>query len=318
MSGDRQWVWDPYRNAYYYIDHVNRRFIYEDGRTIEADQQAPRTPGTTPSLNSGGNTATSASTRSPEYPHQPGASANLIPRRSFQQRERGWFRLFRVLMWRPSEQPEPRSSAATAYLSNVQDENRIISGVGRYVVIEEPIPGRDYFLVLPIVNYGRQGVARDGVKKREHGIVYTGDLEDPPKPDPSERPGRSDGGRGMVPNAIRVQPSDPTEALHAMSRINYGEPMRIPVSARVHDVGFVHRESRGFLNDQFQHVQRAQEQEKFRTLVLQYRTEYQKREEKGQQKDAILQYLIATYRRDHPELTWEQAWEMVKRLLGLP
>lgn len=90
-----------------------------------------------------------------------------------------------------------------------------------------------------IMTYGGLGVAKKGVQKCEHAIIYSG--KQAPEPEPKERAKR--GELGLLPRAIRVAVNDGMEKLDSMSRLDFGEVYTIPHSARVRGIGMVHKKS---------------------------------------------------------------------------
>ena len=100
------------------------------------------------------------------------------------------------------------------------------------------------------MTYGNQGVAKLGVKKSEHGIVYMGKRE--PPLGHGESPER--GEAGMVPTAIRVDPDYTGARLHPMSRINYAKVYTIEHNVKVRSVGTVGPTFLGPLVNQFENV----------------------------------------------------------------
>ena len=77
-------------------------------------------------------------------------------------------RVFKIL-W-----AEPAGPSATVITRNTFDNvmgERVHAKVRWFVVIRE---GSHYCCALPIFTYGGQGVAKRGVVKSEHGIIYTG------------------------------------------------------------------------------------------------------------------------------------------------
>lgn len=89
------------------------------------------------------------------------------------------------------------------------------------------------------MSYGNAGVAKQGVNKADHGIVYIGQAA--PVPQPGELPQR--GETGMVPIAIRIVPDDATERLFPSSRIHYGKISTIEHNVKARSVGMVHESS---------------------------------------------------------------------------
>ncbi|PPJ53030.1 hypothetical protein CBER1_11429 [Cercospora berteroae] len=311
-------LWDAANGAYYYHDHMNREYVYENGRRVAWPPQQPRTTPVNTPLNTGGPAAASVSPTSQAQQAYLISAAGASPpphnddrARKFQPRHRDWFKKYRVLMWRPVEEA---SSADTTLLSNFRDGDDTISGVGKYVVVEEPSANRGHVVTLPISTYGRRGVAADDVVKQEHGVIHT--SVSPPVIGPSELPTRGEGGIGMVPNPVRVVAHSPADSLHAKSRIHYGQPTRIPVTAWVYDFGTVHENSTGHVWGQYQYVTRIKEQAINRAReASQYQTEYRRLRTQGELDPAVLQYLTKMYQRSHPGLTWEEAWAAVRSLL---
>ncbi|KAI5362492.1 hypothetical protein Slin15195_G061490 [Septoria linicola] len=134
----------------------------------------------------------------------------------------------------------------------------LIRGVLRYVIIDDPAEGEDFVWALPITSYGGKGVQKKGIIKREHSVVYTTTTRGPPTQTQEELPDR--GEKGMLPNAIEVTPHLPSEKLHIMSRINYGEPTRIAIGTSAHEVGAVHRDSVGWFVNQYKLVREQRRQ----------------------------------------------------------
>lgn len=102
----------------------------------------------------------------------------------------------------------------------------------------------------PIVTYGRQGVAKRGVKKVEHGIIYTGKVA--PQPSSAELPAR--GETGMQPVPIRVDADEKSERLDPLSRVNYGRVYTVEHNVKVATFGMVHASSMDHLKNQFRDV----------------------------------------------------------------
>lgn len=100
-------------------------------------------------------------------------------------------------------------------------------------------PGRRPLTNLrrPILTYSGQGVAKRGVKKSDHAIIYTGRIA--PEPVQTERPQR--GEAGMRPGSIRVDPDEPHIRLDPMSRICFGKVYTIEHNVKVQSIGMVNR-----------------------------------------------------------------------------
>ncbi|KAI7477497.1 hypothetical protein KC351_g8798 [Hortaea werneckii] len=131
-------------------------------------------------------------------------------------------------------------------LSTVRFGERVYSKIRRFVVVR----GSDkYCSALPIMTYGGQGVAKPGVNKSEHAIIYTGHMA--PQPTSHERP--TQGQKAMRPLAIRVD-ADNHEQLHVMSRIHFGKVYTVEHNVKVKPFGKVHPHFLRALEVQFRSV----------------------------------------------------------------
>jgi hypothetical protein len=99
------------------------------------------------------------------------------------------------------------------------------------------------------LTYGRQGVAKPGVLKRNHGVIYTGKEE--PAPQREEQP--VEGEIGML-KAIRVNPRSRTEKLDPLSRIDFSRIYTVEHKVKVSDVGDVHKDHFIRLRRQWRYV----------------------------------------------------------------
>ena len=100
------------------------------------------------------------------------------------------------------------------------------------------------------MTYHNQGVAKRGVNKSDHGIIYTG--RHAPEPTASERPRR--GEAPMLPNAVRVNPDSMQSKLSPMARINYSKVYDIEHNAKVRSLGMVDPTSMEALMENFMRV----------------------------------------------------------------
>ena len=132
-------------------------------------------------------------------------------------------------------------------ISTGQYGQRVYSKIRRFVVIREQ---ENYCSALPILTYNGQGVAKRGVKKFEHAIVYTGRT--PPTERMSERPAK--GESGMQGEAIRVNPVNTSDKLDAMSRIDFGKVHTIQHNIKVKSFGQVNPKSMAALLAQFSNI----------------------------------------------------------------
>lgn len=106
---------------------------------------------------------------------------------------------------------------------------------------------------LPIRTYGGQGVAKRGVKKSEHAIIYTGNPRCTPTLEAGELPSRRDEA-GMLSTTIRVDVDCMDYALDPRSRVNFGSLVLVPQSKRVKSLGMVNRASIEALQHRFSMV----------------------------------------------------------------
>ncbi|TKA75900.1 hypothetical protein B0A55_07211 [Friedmanniomyces simplex] len=158
-----------------------------------------------------------------------------------------------LILW--SEPSGETSSDVTAMVMNDVPPNRSTFTTGRYgdrvyskarrfVVVR---PGSNYCTALPIVTYGEKGVAKMGINKSEHAIIYTG--RQPPEPRADELPNRTE--LGMRSRPIRLVPDQPTDKLDSMSRIDFGKAHTIQHNIKVKPLGMVHPSSMDALTSQF-------------------------------------------------------------------
>ncbi|GAB7326385.1 hypothetical protein MBLNU13_g10413t1 [Cladosporium sp. NU13] len=154
-------------------------------------------------------------------------------------------RVFKIL-W-----AEPAGANTTAITRNTFENvlgQRVHAKVRRFVVIRE---GFNYCCALPIATYGGQGVAKAGVVKSEHGIIYTGRIA--PSPTEAEFVTRANEER-MRSEPIQVDPDSPLDRLDPMSRINFATISTVQHNVKVRNVGKVNRGSMRILNQHFQNV----------------------------------------------------------------
>jgi hypothetical protein len=111
-------------------------------------------------------------------------------------------------------------------------EKQFHAKVRFFVVVRE---GHDCCTCLPIQTFQNRGVAKTGLKKHEHAIIYTGDS--PPSPTEREQPGPSEMG---MQQSIRVEPTNPKrDYLTSMSRICFAKVYTVEHNAAVYDFGNV-------------------------------------------------------------------------------
>lgn len=143
-------------------------------------------------------------------------------------------------------------NAAKSESSYSQDAwgQEVISKPRAYIVISED---NNYCRVLPITRYGQRGVAKPGVVKANHAIVFT--TDEAPGPAPGEVPSQLSKELPMQRYAIRIEAHATSGwQLDDLSRLNFADPQKIEHYTKVQDVGFVHAESMGPLQWQYMAV----------------------------------------------------------------
>lgn len=118
----------------------------------------------------------------------------------------------------------------------------------RLIVIFE---GKDSCHALPLTTYGVQSVFKQGVRKAEHAIIYSGRC--PPALQAGELPAR--GEAPMSPVAIRVDLDHGSEQLDPRSRIDFGSTIIVEHKAKVKGFGLVNRASMKALQHRFSIVE---------------------------------------------------------------
>ncbi|KAM0708465.1 hypothetical protein Q7P35_005117 [Cladosporium inversicolor] len=175
-----------------------------------------------------------------------GNSEKLDP--SFTIRPKRFFSIGRVfkVLW-----AEPAGGNATVITRNTFENllgERVHSKVRWFVVIRD---GSNYCGALPIATYGGQGVAKSGVVKSEHGIIYTGRIA--PRPDKAELTTKPNE-EGMRSEPIQVDPDSPLDRLDPKSRINFAAVSTVHHNIKVKSMGKVNRNSIKVLQQHFQNV----------------------------------------------------------------
>jgi hypothetical protein len=152
-------------------------------------------------------------------------------------------RVFDVLWAEPGVQDTMVDSVTKAAMYQ-RPEEKVYFNRRRFAVIRE---GADYCSALPISTYNGQGVAKLGVNKSEHAIIYAG--QDDPSAGEHELP--KPGEAPMTPVPIRVELDDKSARLDSMSRINFGEVHVIRHNIKTKSFG---RIDKRFLRDISQYV----------------------------------------------------------------
>jgi hypothetical protein len=102
----------------------------------------------------------------------------------------------------------------------------------------------------PIQTYQNRGVAKPGIVKWHHAIIYTG--RNAPACTSNEKP-RGDDDEMLEP-PIRVRPSSRGDKLLEMSRINFGKMHTVEHNVKVLEFGRVHESHRRQLVDHWRYV----------------------------------------------------------------
>ena len=137
------------------------------------------------------------------------------------------------------------SSIVTGDISSRAGHGELMfSKLRRFVVIRE---GSTYYSALPIATYGGTGVAREGITKSEHAIIYTSRTA--PSVIAAGEPNR--GELGMRPASIRISTDYKEDKLDPRSRLNFTKIYNIQHNIKVKSYGRVHDRSLGALLQQF-------------------------------------------------------------------
>jgi hypothetical protein len=192
-------------------------------------------------------------------------TGSLFP--DYKQRRKDFFKVGRVFLVLWSE-PAGGASYVTGWQSGIVLNHlgeRVFSKVRRFVVIRQD---DSYCNALPINTYGGQGVAKRGVKKSDHCIIWSSrpapqprqgpqtgtasTLNTPPQQRNEEVPKR--GEDKMRPMTIRVDPDNPTEHLDVMSRLNLAGVTTVQYNIKVKSFGMINQGSVRALRQQFTNV----------------------------------------------------------------
>jgi hypothetical protein len=103
---------------------------------------------------------------------------------------------------------------------------QIATKIRWFVVVRE---GNDFCSCLPIMTYGRQGVAKNGVIKYHHAVVYTSREEPAAQKNEAPRIGE----KGLL-TSIRVRSKSRQEKLDPLSRINFSKIYTVEHNVKVH------------------------------------------------------------------------------------
>ena len=155
------------------------------------------------------------------------------------------------MLWTEATRADEGDSGYGSTLSGPSDhlEKPLMDARRRFVVVEA---SRDFCRALPITTYTGLGVAKAGVVKSDHAIIYTGAR--PPEPQDNERPRRDRRETGMRLVPIRVRLDSADYKLDPMSRVNFRDVHEIPHEARVRSLGRVSRQSIDALLSQYSNV----------------------------------------------------------------
>ncbi|OJD34982.1 uncharacterized protein BKCO1_19000171 [Diplodia corticola] len=228
-----QWQYDFSRQDYYYFDPTDNCYVYQNLGRVYPEQ-----------YNNAQGVLTSVEGGPAEQMTEPralqsgirahrrvrggaGDAERLDPRFVKHTPGRDFYKVGKVfkVLW-----PEPAGNAhaGATFVTGAFNEP-IYNKIRWFVVIRE---GRDCCTCLSIQTYNRQGVAKPGVDKTEHSIMYTG-------PRPPQIPEWEDP-YGEMLQAIPVVATDPTQAkMDVMSRLNYAKPYTVEHNVKSLDFGDV-------------------------------------------------------------------------------
>src|SRR5205809_8039903 len=84
--------------------------------------------------------------------------------------------------------------------------------------------------VSPIKTYGGKGTAKNPLSHHQHSIIYT-----------TKEPFKHKNEPEFVKKAIYMAPTDPSQQLDKMSRLNFGKPTPVEHNLKVHYIGDIHK-----------------------------------------------------------------------------
>ena len=137
------------------------------------------------------------------------------------------------------------SGSSLAFSQNSWGE-WIYSKIQRFVIVKKD---SHTCTAVPVNTYGGYGVAKKGVTKSNHAIIYTGRT--PPLHKPQEEAER--GESGLLPRSIRVD-AHPSKKLDTMSRIDFAKPHTISYDYKIEAFGQVNPSSMQHLLYQWRKV----------------------------------------------------------------
>ncbi|KAF8860709.1 hypothetical protein BDZ45DRAFT_741132 [Acephala macrosclerotiorum] len=121
---------------------------------------------------------------------------------------------------------------------------KVYSTVRRFVVVAT---GKGHSNCVPILTYGRQGLAKRGIHPEDHAYIYAG--TEPPEE-----------GREHDNVSIQMQSKTPRDKLAPMSVINYAKIYPVEHNVKVQFIGWIAKSSqRHFVRD-FEYVWQTQKQ----------------------------------------------------------
>ena len=152
-----------------------------------------------------------------------------------------------LTLWTEGTQADRESCMSGQAWSRNSYNEWVYSKVRRFVVVREDAKS---CTAVPITTNDGHGVAKDGEKKSNYCIVYSGKIIPPlgPREAPSQ-PGEAP----MQPYAIQID-TDNGEKLDPMSRIDLAKPQTIQHYYKVKSIGKVNRNSAVNLKYQFKLV----------------------------------------------------------------
>ncbi|KAF1998974.1 hypothetical protein P154DRAFT_535855 [Amniculicola lignicola CBS 123094] len=124
---------------------------------------------------------------------------------------------------------EPVGNTVTGYndsMSYVKHNEIVFSATRRFIVVKL---GKEFCFAVPIFTYNGQATLKNGVRAKEHAVVYTEGTQ----------PQLKEGETGIYKDPIKVIPASGIPSLRAESRIYYGIHHPIQYNVKVKDEGIV-------------------------------------------------------------------------------
>ncbi|KAJ5083923.1 hypothetical protein NUU61_008502 [Penicillium alfredii] len=175
----------------------------------------------------------------PSYviPASTGEDETLDPRYKRQSDPKRFFRVGRVfaMLWHENAGLHgtilsQRGPPLGPHFTRGKYQEPIYSSIRRMVVVKEQ---KGCSWCVPVTTYSGQGVAKAGVDRGKHAVIYM----------QGNRPAVNPGEPRMIKEPLEVEPARPDQRLDPMSRLNFGKVYTVEHNVKVLPVGKIAEES---------------------------------------------------------------------------